>query len=269
MESRNHPPTCKTKATLSSDVRGMGYIYLITNTVNGKKYVGQTQREDIETRWKQHRKQRSCGRCLLSAYKKYGIDKFKFQIICICFNEDCDIYETEYITKFNTLSPNGYNLEAGGKNAGCHPETRKLLSEKLSGKTIPDAVRAKISEAHKGEKNYNFGKNFTDEVKKNISNARKKFFEKMKENGTYDDYLKKRTASMIKNNTITTQFVKGCESLNKKSVGKYDKDDKLLEIFDSTVSASLNVGTSPSNISRVCKGDKYCKTAKGFIWKYM
>lgn len=245
----------------------MGYIYLITNTVNGKKYVGQTQREDIETRWKQHRKQRSCGRCLLSAYKKYGIDKFKFQIICICFNEDCDIYETEYITKFNTLSPNGYNLEAGGKNAGCHPETRMLLSEKLSGKTIPDAVRAKISEAHKGEKNYNFGKNFTDEVKKNISNARKKFFEKMKEDGTYDDYVKKIYGERIK----TGMFQKGSGKIydNRKPVGQYDLTNNLLATFPSILDAAKAIGITYPNIARVCRGDKYSKTAGGFVWKYI
>jgi len=33
----------------------MGYIYLITNTLTGKKYVGQTQRDDIEKRWKDHK----------------------------------------------------------------------------------------------------------------------------------------------------------------------------------------------------------------------
>jgi predicted GIY-YIG superfamily endonuclease len=48
----------------------MGYIYLITNTVNGKKYVGQTQQEDIESRWKSHKNlcENSIGRYLLNAY---------------------------------------------------------------------------------------------------------------------------------------------------------------------------------------------------------
>ena len=32
----------------------MGYIYMVENKVNGKKYVGQTKCADIETRWKQH-----------------------------------------------------------------------------------------------------------------------------------------------------------------------------------------------------------------------
>ena len=79
----------------------MGYIYLITNKINGQQYVGQTIREDIETRWKQHREthKNAIGRYLYSAYKKYGIENFKFQIICVCFDEDCNKIEKEYIKK--------------------------------------------------------------------------------------------------------------------------------------------------------------------------
>jgi hypothetical protein len=56
----------------------MGYIYLITNIVNKKQYVGQTQREDIQTRWNAHKKSdsKSCGSYLLRAYKKYKIENF-------------------------------------------------------------------------------------------------------------------------------------------------------------------------------------------------
>ena len=54
----------------------IGYIYLITNTINDKKYVGQT-RQTVEERWKEHKndvKRRKTP--LYRAMKKYGIDKF-------------------------------------------------------------------------------------------------------------------------------------------------------------------------------------------------
>jgi group I intron endonuclease len=75
----------------------MGYIYLITNKIHGMKYVGQTKCPDIRTRWKQHQTKNSgsVGRFLKSAYEKYGYENFKYQIICICFDEDCDKYEEE------------------------------------------------------------------------------------------------------------------------------------------------------------------------------
>jgi len=53
-------------------------------------------------------------RCLFNAYVKYGIENFKFEIVCICFDEACNELEKFYIEKFKTLYPNGYNLRAAG-----------------------------------------------------------------------------------------------------------------------------------------------------------
>ena len=57
----------------------MGYIYILTNKINSKKYVGQTIQNDINMRWKQYKKidKNSIGRCLYNAIIKYGI-KNKF-----------------------------------------------------------------------------------------------------------------------------------------------------------------------------------------------
>jgi predicted GIY-YIG superfamily endonuclease len=33
----------------------MGYIYLIENLINGKKYIGQTIQNDINKRWNKHK----------------------------------------------------------------------------------------------------------------------------------------------------------------------------------------------------------------------
>jgi len=106
----------------------MGYVYLVTNIITGKKYVGQSKCDDIETRWASHRKmlKDSIGRYLLSAYHKYGIKNFKFQIICVCFDENCDTFEEEYIKKFNTLVPNGYNLKTGGKSSNIVKKQNNL-----------------------------------------------------------------------------------------------------------------------------------------------
>ena len=67
----------------------MGYIYKVTNTVNGKLYIGQTSRT-IEVRWREHI-QDAFGRnnkgffALHRAIKKYGKDAFKIEQI-----EECD-----------------------------------------------------------------------------------------------------------------------------------------------------------------------------------
>jgi len=100
----------------------MGYIYKIVNKINGKVYIGQTT-QILEERWKQHCKMRSNCYYLKNALKKYGIDKFDFKLICICFDNDLDRYEINYIEKFNSIVPNGYNLRKGGNSGKHHEET--------------------------------------------------------------------------------------------------------------------------------------------------
>ena len=82
----------------------MGYIYLITNKIDGKKYIGQTVEKDINNRWKCHLKKSSNCRYLKYAFEKYGKENFKFQIVVICFDKDLDLYEEEYMKRFNTCS---------------------------------------------------------------------------------------------------------------------------------------------------------------------
>ena len=55
-----------------------GYIYCITNTVNGKQYIGQTIRT-IEQRFKDHINKSKCNKdnqYLYTAMNKYGIENF-------------------------------------------------------------------------------------------------------------------------------------------------------------------------------------------------
>lgn len=57
--------------------------------------------------------------------------------MCICFDEDTDKYEEEYINKYQTLYPKGYNMIEGGKSRKFTPILRQILSEKLRGKNHP------------------------------------------------------------------------------------------------------------------------------------
>ena len=69
----------------------MGYIYKITNKINGKCYIGETTKDDPNKRWKQHKNTIKKGMgcpALGLAVKKYGIENFEFCILIICFDSD-------------------------------------------------------------------------------------------------------------------------------------------------------------------------------------
>ena len=100
----------------------MGWIYKITNLVNGKMYIGKTECIDPYQRWKTHledSKKKSIHRPLYNAMQKYGTDNFEFEVIQREDNSDklCEL-EKYYIQKYNTYvrfdNSNGYNATLGG-----------------------------------------------------------------------------------------------------------------------------------------------------------
>ena len=96
----------------------MGYIYCITNLINGKQYVGKTT-STIEERFKEHcrdsRKERCNKRPLYDAMNKYGIENFKVeeleQVDDPKLLSDREVY---WIKELNTWGHNGYNASKGG-----------------------------------------------------------------------------------------------------------------------------------------------------------
>lgn len=99
-----------------------GYIYLVTNTVNGKQYVGQTT-TTIPKRWKQHVYESNLGRHqygLYLAIRKYGAESFTVTEICAIKAASRDemrvalnAAEIEFIKLYGTYE-NGYNQTLGG-----------------------------------------------------------------------------------------------------------------------------------------------------------
>ena len=118
------------------------YIYLITNLINNKKYVGQTT--DFTRRITSHKSQDK--QLIDKKIKEYGIQNFTFQIIDE--NDDPQIInqlEKDYIQKYNSLIPNGYNIHTGGRNNSIGEENHcaKLKEEEaqwiLDHRNIPQA----------------------------------------------------------------------------------------------------------------------------------
>ena len=89
------------------------YIYQITNLINGKVYIGQTN--NIKKRWANHKCSNDPNMVIARALRKYGVDNFKFEILLRNLTpEEANRKEIELIKERNSLIPNGYNVATGG-----------------------------------------------------------------------------------------------------------------------------------------------------------
>ena len=133
----------------------MGSIYKITNTVNGKAYIGQTRNDAEKTRIREHLTGRG-NRILKQAVAKYGRAAFTFEILHDgIIPEFLNTLEIEAIANFSTLAPHGYNLETGGANGTPSEETRQKQAAAKKGKRrgpSSESHRRNISEGQKGRK---------------------------------------------------------------------------------------------------------------------
>lgn len=183
----------------------MGCIYGIRNEVNQKWYIGKCADGIVRRRKSAH--YGGYGNDLVyKAIKKYGAENFSFHILLDgVIPELLADYEIEYIKKYDSKAPRGYNLTDGGEgrlgNSQKHSEatkrkisqshkgkkmseeairktseankgrkhsqeTRRRISEGLKGRTVSKETRRKLSEAHKGRK-------ASPEARKNMSEARR------------------------------------------------------------------------------------------------
>lgn len=96
----------------------MAFIYVITNDINGKQYVGKTNHKKVEERLKEHirdSRKKSCEkRPLYNAINKYGIEHFHIEVLEECPPEDSADREIYWIDKLQTYGRNGYNATRGG-----------------------------------------------------------------------------------------------------------------------------------------------------------
>lgn len=93
-----------------------GHIYVITNLINGKQYVGQTSR-NIDTRYYEHCYDNRSTSAIHAAIVKYGVKNFRVEELEEVDITEMDSKEQFWIAKLDTFK-NGYNKNVGG-NQSC------------------------------------------------------------------------------------------------------------------------------------------------------
>lgn len=178
-----------------------GYIYLTENLINGKCYIGQHRATEFDESYK------GSGVQLKKAFKKYGKDNFIVTAIEWCENEEqlnnredywiekCDASNSKYfynictgayghpmteeikrkIGEANKVSLNGHvvSLETREKIGNSQRGTKHNYSGGWKGKHLPEEMREKMSNSHKGKPSHRKGKKLSKEHRENIAKNHK------------------------------------------------------------------------------------------------
>lgn len=172
-------------------IKPYGYIYLTTNLINGKGYIGKHSVPYHDPNYIG-----SGGKHFWNAVNLYGRDNFITEVLFWCYSEDELNAEEEFLIDFFDCigSDDFYNEREGGTGGwgkGEHhasygrvapnrgtphtSETKLKISEAMkgnsnkSGKKLSDEQKAHLSEIFKGRKSNFAGKSHTQEAKDKIS----------------------------------------------------------------------------------------------------
>lgn len=243
-------------------------IYKITNSVNGKVYIGQSI--NMKARWKDHintlNRNDSHSILLQRAWNKYGGENFYFEILELCAEDMLDEIETKYIELYDARNI-GYNIEPGGNsNKYLSEATKQKIREAHLGRRHSTETRRKMSESRTGINNGMYGKTHSEESKRKMSAAKKgksghPCSEKQKEAAR-----RANTGKVVSEETRKrlSEAKKGNVPVNKNLNPVYCLE--LDKVFANPSNAGEELGISSSNIIGCCEGKR--KTCGGYHWRY-
>jgi group I intron endonuclease len=204
-------------------------IYILTNIINGKVYVGETM--NMRQRVYCY-KNNTFNRPIKHAIRKYGIESFRIEVEYFPHftKDDLLLIEETLIERFNCLAPNGYNVCKKGLD-----NTGRMLTEEHKRK-IGDGNRGKIVSEETKAKMKAYQSNMPDDHKKAISEAKKnakfKFSEETKEKMRQAKVGRKQSKEHIEKCRISR-------------IGKSKLSTQQIQ----EVAEMLRIGGSPSKIA--------------------
>lgn len=236
------------------------YVYCITNTLNGMKYVGMTSKTIEESK-----NYYGSGRYITRAIKKLGRKYFEKEIIEVCNDlENLKEREKYWIKTLNTKHPIGYNLTNGGDGVvSLCEESRRSQIEKL--KLLV------------GDKNFHYGKKRSEETRlkmrlsqlgKSHTDETKQKLQEIKLGTPMPPHVRE---ILIKANTGRIYKPESINLIRRNNpfctpVLQFTKNGEFIAEYFSINEAQRSTGVSNVCISKCCKGQ--LKSAGKFVWKY-
>lgn len=231
----------------------VGYIYKITNKLNGKSYIGKTN--NIVRRWKEHRYGHGGTAILNKAFIKYGLNNFDFSIISTKYynsvnelNAELSKLEIYYIGAYNTFK-NGYNATIGGDGISFYKHTKETI-EKISKANKGRKVSAKVAE---NLRKAMLGKHHSIKTRNKIRQALL----------NRDPAIYKKVAAKNKGKRRNHDIMMKAAAKRKKPILQYDSKGNFVREYDGIIDAGFN---TTANIAACCKNR--LKSAYGYIWRY-
>lgn len=256
-------------------------IYCFTNLINNKKYIGSTIQEP-KVRYNQHiynmthETAHQYNYPLYQAIRKYGLENFTFEIIFEkeCSEEEIRKIEKEYIIKYNSLSPDGYNqtldtshpindIQSYKKMSETKRKKAKEVVEVITDKkgavieiiskwrSIIDCAEStgldekKIASVCRGERKTTGGRTFywIDENNKILVPEYKR-----------DEYKGEKGTTQVQSSS--------------RKVAKINLEtNEIIDTYATLALAARENNCDSSAISKVCRGVR--KKCGGFKWKYI
>ena len=244
----------------------MNEVYLITNRVNGKRYVGITCR-GYQERFKEHIHEALNGSTTIlhNAIRKYGVDNFDLILLeSDVPDELIGKREQHYIALYNTFysSGIGYNMTEGGGGMSGYKHTedaKNKISESLQGHQFPQSRNKKIQEAMTGRE-------YKPEWRAALSQARLGRFTK-EENPFYGKHHSEKTKQRV-SDANTKHAVLQLDPISHELLQRFKNPKAAGEFIVASGYTKAHPNTCGGRISEVCRSGKLSCTAYGFSWKF-
>lgn len=224
-------------------------IYCITNTINGKKYIGSAV--NYRLRRIRHLSELRCKRhhslYLQNSFNKYGEDYFEFSILEVVEDKQLLIEREQYWfdkekPQMNMTLVAGLNSNIGIKKS---EETRRKISEALIGIKRSEETKKKISSSKIGVSIDGTNMN-KDKIGVALSNSHKSKIGKANKGRKHSERTKNKISETLKNK-------KDYHSGNSIKINQYDLFGNLLNSFPSIMEAEKQTGISRYYLDKAIK----------------
>ena len=212
----------------------MGYIYKITNKINGKHYIGQTSRS-YKDRWADHKRDRFkepyCNWPLYRMMNKVGLENTSWEVIEETPNRLLNEREQYWINYYDSKN-NGYNCTFGGVTGTKY--------------------------------------NYDEIIEYWLNDGERNFVKTAEHFGSDETYIAKIIKSQGYKRRSWKEINNHDHDSIKRKINKIDMmTGKVIKTYSSITEAAIELGDKKygRTITKACRG--YCPTFLGYCWQYV